>query len=118
MSLWSRAQNHSTAAVFARRILALDPTAAKVTTQVMTQARSILSQGDRSPQDALSTDYDHFTQFEICAGSLTPIYVGSGKIVKSLYSGASYKEEFRGQVCRVDEVSLIGGQGSGLRSKI
>jgi coatomer protein complex subunit alpha (xenin) len=118
MSLWSKAQNYSTAAVFARRILALDPAAARVTTQVTTQARSIISQGDRSPQDALPTAYDHFTAFEICAGSLTPIYTGSGNAVKSLYSGASYKEEFRGEVCRVDEVSLIGGQGSGLRSKI
>lgn len=117
MSLWSKAQNYSTAAVFARRILALDPSEAKVTTQVTTQARSIISQGDRSPQDALPTAYDHFTEFEVCAASLTPIYKGS-RSVKSLFAGATYKPEFGGSICRVDEVSEIGGSGSGLRSRI
>lgn len=38
MSVWSKAQNYATAAVFARRLLALNPTDARVTTQVLSSA--------------------------------------------------------------------------------
>ena len=113
MSVWSKAQNYATAAVFARRLLALNPTDARVTTQ----ARSIVTQGDRNPQDALTTTYDHFTEFAVCAASLTPIYQGS-PAVKSLFSGASYLPEYKGSVDRIDEVTQVGANGSGLRSKI
>lgn len=113
MSVWSKAQNFATAAVFARRLLALNPTQASV----LTQARSIITQGDRQPQDALETSYDHFTEFTVCAASLVPIYKGSPS-VKSLFSQATYLPEYKGSVCRVDEIVAIGQAGSGLRSKI
>jgi hypothetical protein len=119
MSHWSEAENYRTAAIFAHRILALDPIAAKITPQIETHARAAILQADVSPQDALPTAYDPFTPFQLCASTLTPIYAGSGEaVVKGRYSGASYKEEFKGEVCRVDEISLIGGRGCGLRSRI
>ncbi|CED82220.1 coatomer protein subunit alpha [Phaffia rhodozyma] len=113
MSVWNKAQNYATAAVFARRLIALNPT----NPTAVTQARSIITQGDRNPQDTLETSYDHFTEFDICAGSLTPIYKGS-PVVKSLFSQASYLPEYRGSVCTVDQVVAVGQAGSGLRSKI
>lgn len=81
------------------------------------QARSIVSQGDRNPQDALETSYDHFTEFVVCASSLTPIYKGSPS-VKSIFSGASYLPEHRGSVDAIDLVTSIGANGSGLRLKL
>ncbi|WVR09311.1 hypothetical protein IAU60_006376 [Kwoniella sp. DSM 27419] len=113
MKVFSDAGNHATAAVFARRLIDSKPAGA----QVMTQARAVLAQGDRNPRDAHEITYDQFTPFDICPASLTPIYQGSPSVV-SPYTGAKYLPEYKGTVCRVDEISQVGLTASGLRSKV
>jgi coatomer protein complex subunit alpha (xenin) len=81
------------------------------------QARTVIAQGDRNPQDVLKTSYDHFTEFDICAASLTPIYRGSPSVT-SAFSQASYLPEFAGSICKVDDVVQVGFVGSGLRSRV
>ena len=81
------------------------------------QARTVISQGDRNPQDVLKTSYDHFTEFDICAASLTPIYRGSPSVT-SAFSLASYLPEFAGSICKVDDIVQVGFVGSGLRSRV
>jgi coatomer protein complex subunit alpha (xenin) len=81
------------------------------------QARAVLSQGDRNPRDAHEVAYDHFTPFDICPASLTPIYQGSPSVVVS-YSGARYLPEYKNTICVIDEITQVGLGGSGLRSAI
>ncbi|WVQ95246.1 hypothetical protein IAU59_002341 [Kwoniella sp. CBS 9459] len=113
MKVFSDAGNHATAAVFARRLIDSKPSAA----QVITQARSVLAQGDRNPRDAHEITYDQFTSFDICPASLTPIYQGSPSVI-SPYTGSKYLPEYKGTVCKVDEISQVGLTASGLRSKV
>jgi coatomer protein complex subunit alpha (xenin) len=129
MGVFSKAGSHATAAVFARRLIDSKPTDAKVLTQVsrtndvlsvideLTQARSVLAQGDRNPRDAHEIAYDHFTPFDICPASLSPIYAGSPSTV-SAYSGARYLPEYKNTICVVDQITQVGLPASGLRSKV
>jgi len=113
MGVFSKAGNHSTAAVFARRLIDSKPT----DTKVLTQARAVLTQGDRNPRDTHEITYDHFTPFDICPSSLTPIYSGSPSVVSG-YTGAKYLPEYKGGVCVVDGITQIGGAASGMRVMI
>ena len=113
MGVFSKAGNHATAAVFARRLIDANPS----DTKVITQARSVLTQGDRNPRDAVDITYDHFTPFDICPASLTPIYSGSPSIV-SAYHGARYLPEYKNTVDVVDQITQVGLTGSGLRSMV
>jgi coatomer protein complex subunit alpha (xenin) len=113
MGVFTKAGNHATAAVFARRLIDANPSDAKV----LTQARSVLSQGDRNPRDAVEISYDHFTPFDICPASLSPIYQGSPSVVAA-YHGARYLPEYKNTLCVVDGVTQVGLPASGLRSII
>lgn len=113
MAVFSKAGNHSTAAIFARRLIDSNPT----DTKVITQARSVLAQGDRNPRNAHEIAYDHFTAFDVCPASLTPIYQGS-PAVAAAYTGARYLPEYKNTVCVVDGVTQVGLPASGLRSMV
>ncbi|KAK8854513.1 hypothetical protein IAR55_003252 [Kwoniella newhampshirensis] len=113
MKVFTDAGNHATAAVFARRLIDSNPSAA----QVITQARAVLAQGTRNPRNAHEITYDQFTPFDICPASLSPIYQGSPSVV-SPYTGAKYLPEYNGSVCIVDEITQVGLAASGLRSKV
>ncbi|KAJ9099019.1 hypothetical protein QFC20_005776 [Naganishia adeliensis] len=113
MRVFAKAGNHATAAVFARRLIDMKPTDSKV----VSTARSVLTQGDRNPRDAVEVAYDQFSEFDICAASLTPIFKGE-PFVQSAYTGARYLPEYKNSICRVDEITQVGLTASGLRSKI
>ncbi|KAL7422515.1 hypothetical protein Q5752_003163 [Cryptotrichosporon argae] len=113
MGVFSKAGDHATAAVFARRLIDAKPT----DTKVVTQARSVLAQGDRNPRDAHEIAYDHFTPFDVCPASLTPIYSGSPSVVAA-YTGTRYLPEYKNTVCVVDGITQVGLPASGLRSAV
>jgi coatomer protein complex subunit alpha (xenin) len=77
----------------------------------------VLSQGDRNPRDSVEITYDHFTEFDICAASLTPIYKGSPATI-SAYSGAKYLPQYKNTLCVVDGITQVGLPASGLRVKV
>jgi len=112
MGTFSKAKNYATAATFAKRVM--DQSTDE---KVLSSARQVLSASDRNPRDAIEIDYDHFSKFDICAGSLTPIYQGQ-PAVEDPYTGARYKPEFKGQLCRVSLVTEIGKAASGLRLSV
>ncbi len=85
--------------------------------RLLAQARSVLAQGDRNPRDAVEITYDHFTEFDVCAASLTPIYKGSPATTSS-YSGAKYLPEHKGSLCVVDGITQVGLPASGMRVKV
>ena len=61
----------------------------------------------------MTLDYDDRSSFHLCAGSLTPIAKGA-PVVRSPYSAAYYKPEYKGTVCVVDGMSQVGVETIGL----
>jgi len=68
-----------------------------------------------SIQRALPFERCHtaLASFHLCAGSLTPIPKAS-PFVRSPYSGAYYKPEFKGSVCTIDGMAQVGVETLGL----
>ncbi|KIM31135.1 hypothetical protein M408DRAFT_327425 [Serendipita vermifera MAFF 305830] len=106
----SKAKNYATAARFARRLVDLNPDKA-----TLAKAKEVIAAGDRNPRDAVEFGYDEFTEFEICAASLSPIYKGSPS-VRCPYTGAAFKPEFKGQLDPLTQLTEIGAPASGLPS--
>ena len=73
----------------------------------------MLQLSEAEARNALSIAYDERTSFHLCAGSLTPILKGS-PCVRSPFSGAYYKPEFKGSVCVVDGMAQVGTETIGL----
>lgn len=78
------------------------------------QARKIQAKSENIATDAISIDFDPFTEWEICAGDFVPIYKGE-EIVREKMLGVGYGKSWKGKICKVTLVSEIGGIGSGLR---
>lgn len=109
LNLFFKLKNYKTAASFARRLLELGPNA-----QVAQQTRKILAACEKNPVDTHQLLYDEHNPFDICAATYKPIYKGK-PVIKCPLSGACYQPEFKGQVCRVTQVTEIGKDCIGLR---
>ncbi|KAL3836986.1 hypothetical protein ACJMK2_022379 [Sinanodonta woodiana] len=109
LNLFFKLKNYKTAASFAKRLLELGPKP-----DVATQTRKILAACEKNPIDEHELKYDQHNPFDICAATYTPIYRGK-PVVKCPLSGACYLPEFKGQVCRVTQVTEIGKDCIGLR---
>ncbi|CAL1699545.1 unnamed protein product [Somion occarium] len=108
IGVFAKANNHATAAKFARRLLELNPDP-----KIVAQARQRIAAGDRNPRNAVDIDYDEFTEFDICAASYTPIYKGS-PAVRCPYTDAAYLPEFKGKLDSLIQLTEIGASSSGL----
>ncbi|KAJ2591620.1 hypothetical protein H4R99_006688 [Coemansia sp. RSA 1722] len=101
---------YKAAGEFAQRLLDLVPVPA-----IADKARKMITICDRQSRDALPIDYDARNPFVICAASHTPIHKGEAAVNCS-YCQASYKPEFKDELCRVCSIAQIGAQATGLRS--
>lgn len=108
IGVFAKANNHSSSARFARRLLELNPDP-----RIVQLARQRIAAGERNPRNALEIAYDEFTAFEICAATLTPIYKGS-PAVHCPYSDAAYQPQFKGKLDVLTELTEIGANVSGL----
>ncbi|KAI6116323.1 coatomer WD associated region-domain-containing protein [Pisolithus sp. B1] len=108
IGVFAKANNHATAAKFARRLLDLNPDP-----KIVAQARQRIAAGDRNPRDAVEILYDEFTEFEICAATFTPIYKKS-PLVRCPYTDAAYLPELRGKLDPLIELTEIGATATGL----
>jgi len=126
MNIFTKAENHATAAKLARRLLDLkpDPKLSQIVSRcnwneecnVLTsrfQAQRALAAGERNPRNAVEISYDEFTDFEICGAAFTPIYKGSPS-VQCPYTGAHYLPEFKGKLDPLLQLTEIGAPSSGL----
>ena len=68
----------------------------------------------RNTRDTVEIDYDQFAPFTVCAASFTPIYKGSPS-VSDPFTGALYKPEYKGELCRVTGITEIGAAATGFR---
>uniref|UniRef100_A0A8C7RB55 Coatomer subunit alpha n=1 Tax=Oncorhynchus mykiss TaxID=8022 RepID=A0A8C7RB55_ONCMY len=109
LNLFFKLKNFKTAASFARRLLELGPKP-----EVAQQTRKILAACEKTLTDAHQLNYDPHNPFDLCAASYTPLYRGR-PVEKCPLSGACYCPPYKGQVCRVTQVTEIGKDVIGLR---
>lgn len=102
-------KNYSSASYFASELLAIVPTGPKAE-----QAKKIRGRADTISSDAIVIDFDPYADFDICSASYTLIYKGE-EVVSEALVGAKYKAEYKGQVCRVTNITRIGTPALGLR---
>jgi coatomer protein complex subunit alpha (xenin) len=112
MVQFTKAKNYPTAAMFAQKLLGLNPAV-----PVATQARTVLTTANKNPRDAVEIEYDLHSQFDICPASLTPIYQGSPS-VEDPFTGARYHPTYAGTLCAVTQVTEVGKTSSGLKSSL
>jgi coatomer protein complex subunit alpha (xenin) len=72
-----------------------------------------LTLSEQQARNSIKIDYDERTSFSLCASSLTPLYKGT-EIVRSPYCGATYSAQFKGTICVIDGLSLVGTETLGL----
>uniref|UniRef100_A0A8C6WJ02 Coatomer protein complex, subunit alpha n=1 Tax=Neogobius melanostomus TaxID=47308 RepID=A0A8C6WJ02_9GOBI len=109
LNLFFKLRNFKTAAGFARRLLELGPKP-----DVAQQTRKILAACEKNLTDEHQLNYDAHNPFDLCAASFVPLYRGR-PIEKCPLSGACYCPTYKGQICRVTEVTEIGKDVIGLR---
>uniref|UniRef100_A0A8C7Z830 Coatomer subunit alpha n=1 Tax=Oryzias sinensis TaxID=183150 RepID=A0A8C7Z830_9TELE len=109
LNLFFKLRNFKTAAGFARRLLELGPKP-----DVAQQTRKILAACEKTLTDAHQLNYDPHNPFDLCAASFVPLYRGR-PVEKCPLSGACYSPTFKGQICRVTQVTEIGKDVIGLR---
>lgn len=102
-------KNYTSASYFAGELLSIVPSGAKAE-----QAQKIRARAESISRDAVEIDFDPYAEFDICCASYTPIYKGEEVVSESLV-GAKYKPEFKGQVCKITNITAIGAPASGLR---
>ena len=80
-------------------------------------AHSLLSMNSSRRDDTRGTirtpRLGRFTEFEVCAGSFTPIYKGS-PAVRCPYTDAAFRPEFKGVLDPLTELTEIGATATGL----
>ena len=113
MTVAFKAKNFIHAAAFARRLLEVPGAAAPANAKLATKAKKVLALSEQQARNAITIDYDAKNPFDICCGSLTPIYRGS-PLLRSPYSGAAYTPQFRGSVCAIDGMAAVGVETLGL----
>uniref|UniRef100_A0A671WFX1 COPI coat complex subunit alpha n=1 Tax=Sparus aurata TaxID=8175 RepID=A0A671WFX1_SPAAU len=109
LNLFFKLRNFKTAAGFARRLLELGPNP-----NVAQQTRKILAACEKTLTDAHQLNYDPHNPFDLCAASFVPLYRGR-PVEKCPLSGACYCPTYKGQICRVTQVTEIGKDVIGLR---
>lgn len=102
-------KNYSSASYFAGELLLIVSSGAKAE-----QAQKIRARSDSISSDAVEIDFDPYAEFDICCALFTPIYKGLPSVSEALV-GAKYKPEFKGEVCRITNITSIGAPASGLR---
>jgi coatomer protein complex subunit alpha (xenin) len=106
-------QNYITAAGFARRLLELPEANSAKNAKLLGDAKKVLTLSEQQARNAVKVDYDDRTPFSLCAGSLAPLYRGA-EVVRSPYCGATYAASFKGSVCVIDGLSVVGTETLGL----
>ncbi|CAI9753407.1 unnamed protein product [Fraxinus pennsylvanica] len=109
MTVCYKAQNLSTAATFARRLLETNPTAEN---QVKL-ARQILQAAEKNMRDATQLNYDFRNPFVVCGATYVPIYRGQ-KDVTCPYCNSHFVPSLKGQLCTVCDLAEVGSDASGL----
>lgn len=109
MNLSNKNKNYVMATKFAEELLEITTSGPRADL-----AKKILERAGSFGTDAISIDFNPDAEFDICCGSFTPIYSGEPSVTEALV-GAKYNPEFKGQLCKITNITAIGVPTSGLR---
>ena len=77
-------------------------------------AKKIIVKADTISTDAVEIDFDPYAEFDICAGTYTPIYKNTPFVIDPL-TGAKYHMSEKDKLSDLTKISKIGAPASGLR---
>ncbi|XP_022185613.1 coatomer subunit alpha [Nilaparvata lugens] len=109
MNMFFKLKNYKTAASFARRQLELGPKP-----DVTTQTRKLLAASEQVNTNEHEVLYDEHNPFTVCGISYTPIYRGKPE-EKCPFCATSFLPKYKGEICNVCSVAVIGKDAIGLR---
>lgn len=102
-------KNFSYASYFASEFLKILSTGSRAE-----QAKKIKTKSDLISTDAISIDFDPYSEFDICCSTYSPIYNESPFVTEAL-TGAKYQPSEKGKICKITLITGIGLPSSGLR---
>ncbi|KAL7117401.1 hypothetical protein ACP275_03G070000 [Erythranthe tilingii] len=109
MTVCYKAQNLSTAANFARRLLETNPS----NESQSKTARQVLQAAEKNMKDATQLNYDFRNPFVVCGATYVPIYRGQKDVICP-YCSTHFVPAQQGQICTVCDLSVVGSDASGL----
>ncbi|KAL8059127.1 hypothetical protein ABFX02_03G066400 [Erythranthe guttata] len=109
MTVCYKAQNLSTAANFARRLLETNPS----NESQSKTARQVLQAAEKNMKDATQLNYDFRNPFVVCGATYVPIYRGQKDAICP-YCSTHFVPAQQGQICTVCDLSVVGSDASGL----
>ncbi|KAG5468074.1 hypothetical protein LSCM4_01163 [Leishmania orientalis] len=113
MSKAYKQKNIKTAAEVARRLLEQDPPQNKAQ-----QAAAIIAEAERNPTNAVQVDYDERNPFVMCSASYKPLYKGVVSPVRCSYCLSPTDPSYKGTLCPVCKLAMIGVDCAGLVNRI
>ncbi|KAK9448864.1 coatomer WD associated region-domain-containing protein [Limtongia smithiae] len=102
-------KNYSSASRFASQYLELVSSGPKAE-----HAKKMKARADQFGSDAVKIEYDPYAEFDVCAGSHTPIYAGAPFVIDPL-TKSKFLPEFKGKISSISLISKVGAPASGLR---
>jgi coatomer protein complex subunit alpha (xenin) len=81
------------------------------------QAKAVVTAGERNPRNALEIAVNDHAEFDICAATYTPIYRGSS-CVTCPFTGATYLPQFKGRLDPLLGMTELGAPGTGLPAPV
>jgi coatomer subunit alpha len=113
MSISFKLRNFASATQFANRLIETPQATGPAFAPRVAKAQKVVAKAQTQGRNQVSIEYDPRTPFDVCCASLTAIPRGSPSVA-SPFSGARYRPEYSGEVCRVDNCATIGEETTGL----
>jgi len=108
MNCCVKIKNFQLAAVFARRLLELEPKS-----DVAAQAKKVIMHAETNNENAQPMNYNDKNPFVVCGISFTPIYRGN-PVATCSFCQSSFLPVHKGKLCPNCQLSEIGKEVSGL----
>jgi coatomer protein complex subunit alpha (xenin) len=106
-------KNYVNACSFARRLLDFPELSTEKQAELKSKALKVLQKSEQQGRNEVEIDYDERNPFSIDCDKFKPLYRGS-PLVNCPYCGSSYSPSFKGQLCKLCEISAVGTETIGL----
>lgn len=106
-------KNYVNACSFARRLLDFPELSTEKQADLKSKAIKVLQKSEQQGRNETEIDYDERNPFSIDCDKFKPLYRGS-PVVNCPYCGSSYSPAFKGQLCKLCDISSVGTETIGL----
>eukprot|EP01033_Poteriospumella_lacustris_P007250 gene7250-5216_t len=106
-------KNFVNASSFARRLLDFPELSTEKQADLRSKALKVLQKSEQQGRNETEIDYDERNPFSIDADKFKPLYRGS-PVVTCPYCSSNYSPSFKGQLCKLCDLSSVGTETIGL----